>query len=146
MWNLVFWEVAYTLSEPNFRCWSETSWGLFLYHTHHGLKMLSFVIHWPFRWGLGSKTVQSIRSLLWTKRQLDRGFSQCSFVPSSFRQCFMLAHSLSPTFCNLSERMPLNTTRERMSLKIISTCDIGGRLKVNAILMVIMLTQSHFYL
>ena len=28
--------------------------------------------------------------------------------------------------------MSLNTTSERMSLKIISTCDIGGRLKVSA--------------
>jgi len=42
--------------------------------------------------------------------------------------------------------MSLNTTRERMSLKIISTCDVGGRLKVSAILMVIMLKQPQFYL
>jgi hypothetical protein len=81
MWNLVFWEVAYPLSESNFRCWSERLWGLFLHHTHHGLNILLCVIHRAFRWGLGSKSGQSVQNLWWTKRHLDMVFPPSSVFP-----------------------------------------------------------------
>lgn len=42
--------------------------------------------------------------------------------------------------------MSMNTTHERMPLKIIRTCDTVGRLKVIAILIVVMLKQPQFYL
>jgi len=68
MWNLLFWEVAYPLSESNFRCWSGGLWRLFVHYTHHGLNILLCIIHRPFCWGLGFKTGQSMQNLWWTKR------------------------------------------------------------------------------
>ena len=95
MWNLVFWEVAYQMSESNFRCWSERLWCVFLRHTTHGLSILSRVIHRPFRWGLGSKTGQSMRNLWWAERYLDMVFSQCSVFPthpSTSAACSLIHH------------------------------------------------------
>ena len=95
MWNLEFWEDAFPLSESNFRCWSERLWCLFLHHKHHGLNILSCVIHRPFRWGLGSQTGYSMRNFWWTKQHSDRVFSQCSVFPchpSTSAACSLIHH------------------------------------------------------
>ena len=70
-------------------------WVLFLHHTHHGLNIFLCVIHRQFRWGLGSKTGQSMWNLWWTKRLLDRVFSQCSVFPchhSTSASCLLVHH------------------------------------------------------
>jgi hypothetical protein len=105
MWKLVFWELAYKLSGWNFRRWSERLCGS---------------VSTPYTpWFEHFITRHSLAFLLRTEFE-DRPFRvkyvvnkatlrQCYitvfvFPLSSFYQCFMLAHSSSPTLCSLANK------------------------------------------